>query len=123
MRHPLLRAGLGLALTSTLFLANTASAQCPELGPIGYPAQGGYLGQSYVGPHEFADDTQRAIDLEVGRLVREAEERALGILRDHRAGLDSILELLLVEETVSGSQVYQLLGQEADGLDGGSSGY
>ncbi|MCP5027265.1 MAG: ATP-dependent zinc metalloprotease FtsH [Actinomycetia bacterium] len=95
----------------------------PDLGPIGYPAQGGFLGQSFAGPHEFADDTQRAIDLEVSRLVREAEERAVAILQDHQPELEALLELLLTEETLSGERVYELLGHDVEMGSGDSPGY
>jgi cell division protease FtsH len=83
-----------------------------ELGPVGYPAGFGYLGGDYAGPHEFSDDTQRAIDLEVRRLVRQAEELAIKLLQDHRTQLDQLVELLLRDETVPGDRVYQLLAPE-----------
>jgi cell division protease FtsH len=81
-----------------------------ELGPVGYPTGGGYLGTDYGGPHEFSDDTQRAIDLEVRRLVREAEEEAIKLLQDHRDALEQLIELLQRDETVPGERVYELAG-------------
>jgi cell division protease FtsH len=83
-----------------------------ELGPVGYPAGSPFLGGDYGGPHEFSDDTQRAIDLEVRRLVREAEEQAIKLLQDHRPELEQLTDLLLQEETVPGERVYELLGVE-----------
>jgi len=85
----------------------------PALGPVGYP-QGGsvYLdgGSPAVSSRPFAESTQGVIDREVSRLLREAEERAIGLLRDHEAELDRLAELLIEQETVDGPAVYQLLG-------------
>lgn len=84
------------------------------LGPVGYP-QGGsvYLGSGVGGAlssRPFAEATQAAIDAEVARLLREAEERATGLLTDHRAQLDELTGLLVKQETVDGARVYELLG-------------
>jgi cell division protease FtsH len=59
----------------------------------------------------FAEATQAEIDREVARLLRQAEQRAVELLKDHRAELDALASLLLEEETVDGSQVYRLAGR------------
>ncbi|MGB9281863.1 MAG: hypothetical protein WCB57_17565, partial [Pseudonocardiaceae bacterium] len=38
--------------------------------------------------HPYSDETQRLVDREVARLVREAEQRATELLRTHRDELD-----------------------------------
>jgi cell division protease FtsH len=84
------------------------------LGPIGYPEGGSvFLGGGGPGmsSRPFAEATQAEIDREVSRLLREAEERAIAVLKDHRAELDSLVSLLLEVETVGGSDVYRLAGQ------------
>jgi cell division protease FtsH len=86
------------------------------LGPIGYP-QGGsvFLGDG-GGPgmssRPYAEATQATIDAEVARLLRQAEERAVELLRTHRPELDSLVDLLLERETVDGSDVYRLAGRQ-----------
>ncbi|HEX8004823.1 MAG TPA: ATP-dependent zinc metalloprotease FtsH [Trebonia sp.] len=84
------------------------------LGPIGYP-QGGsvFLGDGGPGmsSRPYAEATQAAIDAEVARLLRQAEERAVDLLRTHRVELDSLVDLLLERETVDGSDVYRLAGR------------
>jgi cell division protease FtsH len=80
-----------------------------ELGPVGYPGSAGFLGSDFAGPREFSDDTQRVIDLEVRRMVREAEEQALKLLAEHRDELEALVEMLLTDETVPGERVYELL--------------
>jgi cell division protease FtsH len=59
----------------------------------------------------FAEATQAEIDAEVSRLLREAEERAVTLLKAHRSVLDSLVTELLDVETVDGSEVYRLAGQ------------
>jgi cell division protease FtsH len=81
------------------------------LGPVGYPEGGSvFLGGGGAGmsSRPFAEATQAAIDGEVSRLLREAESRAVGLLKDHRSELDALVSLLLERETVDGSDVYRM---------------
>jgi cell division protease FtsH len=85
-----------------------------KLGPIGYPEGGSvFLGAGGPGmsSRPFAEATQAEIDKEVSRLLRQAEERAIDLLKDHRPELDSLVSLLLEKETVDGSDVYRLAGR------------
>jgi cell division protease FtsH len=59
----------------------------------------------------YAEQTQRLIDEEVSRLLREAEERARSVLASHRDVLDRLVQMLLEKETVDGSEVYALAGR------------
>jgi cell division protease FtsH len=84
------------------------------LGPIGYPEGGSvFLGGGGPGmsSRPFAEATQAEIDKEVSRLLREAEERAISLLKTHRAELDALVGELLERETVDGSDVYRLANQ------------
>jgi cell division protease FtsH len=87
----------------------------PALGPVGYP-QGGSVflggGGAAMSSRPFAEATQAAVDAEVARLLREAEQRAVGLLTRHREQLDRLTGLLLEEETLDGSVVYGMLGTE-----------
>jgi cell division protease FtsH len=85
----------------------------PELGPVGYPEGGSvFLGGGGPGmsSRPYSEATQAAVDREVSRLLREAEERAVSLLRSHREELDGLVALLLERETVDGSDVYRLAG-------------
>jgi cell division protease FtsH len=53
----------------------------------------------------YSEETQRVIDTEVARLLREAEEHAVALLTRHRGALDALTEQLLEHETVSGDVV------------------
>jgi cell division protease FtsH len=63
-------------------------------------------------PDVIAEETAREIDLEVKRLMTEAHERALQILREHRTTLDAVMRLLLQREVVEGDEVRRLLAAE-----------
>jgi len=83
------------------------------LGPIGYPEGGSvFLGSGGGGlsSRPFAEATQAEIDKEVSALLRDAETRAINLLKAHREELDSLVNLLLEVETVDGSDVYRLAG-------------
>jgi cell division protease FtsH len=59
----------------------------------------------------FAEATQAAIDAEVSRLLREAESRAVEVLKAHRDVLDRVVQLLVANETVDGAEIYALAGR------------
>jgi cell division protease FtsH len=84
------------------------------LGPVGYP-EGGSVFLSGGGPgmssRPYAEATQAAIDGEVSRLLRQAEEHAVELLKTHRPELDALVDLLLERETVDGKDVYRLAGR------------
>ncbi len=86
------------------------------LGPVGYPEGGSvFLGGDGPGfsSRPYAEATQAAIDAEVSKLLRQAEERAVELLKSHRSELDALVDLLLVRETVDGADVYLLAGRRA----------
>ncbi len=86
----------------------------PELGPVGYPEGGSVFlggGGSGLSSRPFAESTQSIIDREVARLLREAEEDAVGKIRSHRDELGALVTLLLDRETVDGAEVYRIAGR------------
>jgi cell division protease FtsH len=89
----------------------------PALGPVGYSTDSPrYLG----GPIEdglrrpYSEETQRIVDEEVARLLREAEQRAVGLLREHREALDWLAARLVEQETVDGKVVLEVLGKSRE---------
>jgi cell division protease FtsH len=86
----------------------------PALGPVGYPEGGSVFlggGGSPMSSRPFAEATQAIIDAEVARLLREAEQTAVGLIRGHRDELGAIVGLLLEKETVDGDEVYRIAGR------------
>jgi cell division protease FtsH len=83
-----------------------------KLGPVGFAsASPMYLGETEVRSRSYAEATQRIIDEEVAGLLREADERAGSLLREHRDALEALTELLLERETVDGTDIDELLGR------------
>ncbi|MGI5336231.1 ATP-dependent zinc metalloprotease FtsH [Streptomyces sp. CA-181903] len=88
------------------------------LGPVGYAAPGQQLlGETAeeLQRRPYSEQTQRIVDQEVARLLGQAEERALGLLREHRAALDRLADLLVAKETVDGAVVLDVLRREGGG--------
>ncbi|GHE49415.1 ATP-dependent zinc metalloprotease FtsH [Streptomyces capitiformicae] len=85
----------------------------PALGPVGYGSGAPrFLGGESTEEtlhRPYSEQTQRIVDEEAARLVRQAEKRAVDLLREHRKALDTLAELLTVRETVDGSVVLDVL--------------
>jgi cell division protease FtsH len=83
-----------------------------KLGPVGFSSDGpNYLGIEEARPRTYAEQTQRLIDEEVSRLLREAEARATEVLVSHRDVLDRLVQSLLEKETIDGDEVYAMAGR------------
>jgi cell division protease FtsH len=86
----------------------------PRLGPVGYSDDGPqYLGPQQVSTRRYADETQRLIDEEVERLLKEADDRATELLRSRRGALDAIVDALLERETIDGEDVMAIVRDTA----------
>jgi cell division protease FtsH len=82
------------------------------VGPVGYAnASPQYLGSEQLTSRTYSEETQRLIDTEVARLLREAEAHALDLLRNHRKALDALTQELLAHETVDGEVVRSIAKQ------------
>ncbi|WP_435120622.1 ATP-dependent zinc metalloprotease FtsH [Amycolatopsis thermoflava] len=85
----------------------------PALGPVGYPtATPKFLGGPPQAARHYAEETQRIVDTEVARLLREAEDFAVRTLQDHRVALENLAAQLVEHETVDGSAVTEALRAE-----------
>ena len=71
-------------------------------------------------PHEareFGDGTTKLIDEEVQRILREAEERAYQLLKDHLDPLELLTAALMEWEELDRDDVSKLLGPRPAGAD------
>jgi cell division protease FtsH len=85
----------------------------PRLGPVGFAGDGPqYLGAQPLTTRQYAEDTQRVIDEEVSRLLKEAEDRATSLLETRRDALGKVVAQLLERETIDGEDVDAALGRE-----------
>jgi ATP-dependent Zn protease len=80
-----------------------------KVGPISYGPEGPSRDNPFAG-RPYAEETQRSIDQEVARLLREAEDTATTLLRGHRETLDKVIGLLLERETIDGADLAAIVG-------------
>jgi cell division protease FtsH len=80
-----------------------------KVGPISYGPEGPSRDNPFAG-RPYAEETQRSIDEEVARLLREAEDTATALLRANRETLDRVIALLLERETIDGSDLAAIVG-------------
>lgn len=86
-----------------------------KIGPVAF-RQGEehpFLGKEIHEHREFSEETAREIDIEVQRVLQEAQIRATEILEDNRIKLDSIAKALLEEESLGSDDVTKLIGRSA----------
>ena len=79
-----------------------------KLGPVAWDTeQGQFLGEpgAFWRPRRFSDETSREIDQAVRTRLEQALERAIAILRENRAELDTGAASLLAHETLSGDNI------------------
>jgi cell division protease FtsH len=85
-----------------------------KIGPMAWGSQGMvFLGEDLMHTRDYSDETQREIDEEVEKILRVQEERALALVREHRAGLDAVAASLLEKETIDGAEVKRLVDAAA----------
>ena len=93
------------------------------LGPLQYADadEEVFLGYSVNRQRQMSDETARAIDKEIRRIVDEGYDRARHLLQENREELETLAKALLEFETLSGDEIKQLLAGET--IDrGGSKG-
>jgi Peptidase family M41 len=84
-----------------------------DLGSVGF-SEGGpqYLGAQQLTTRQDEEETQRVIDEEVTRLLKEADDRAGALLESRRDALEEVVALLLERETIDGEDVERVLSKE-----------
>jgi cell division protease FtsH len=82
------------------------------MGPLSYGSKNGevFLGRDFNQSSDYSQSTADKIDAEVRRIVQEQHEKALSILTEHRALLDSMAEALLNYETIDKDDLDTLIG-------------
>ncbi|MDQ1434142.1 MAG: cell division protease FtsH [Actinomycetota bacterium] len=94
-----------------------------RLGPIGFASGSSmYLGTEQVRSRDYAEATQQIIDEEVSALLKEAEQRALSLLGDHRDAIDRLVEDLVAHEIVDGAAVAAALAGTTGATEPAESG-
>ena len=85
------------------------------LGPVTWGASDAFrfLPTSAGAERDYSEETARAIDAEVRRIVERSHERAVALLRQRKASLEAIAAALLARETLDAKQLDELLEQRA----------
>jgi cell division protease FtsH len=83
----------------------------PVLGPQNFGSNQEllFLGREVNRTQTISEETARKIDAEVNRILREAHERALQILREKQDRLTMLTALLIEHETLDGRQVEAII--------------
>ena len=87
-----------------------------DIGPwslLDPSAQGGDMIMRMMARNSVSESLQRRIDESVKKIAEEAYEDALGHIRDTRAAMDAIVDVLIEKETISGDEFRALLGKYA----------
>jgi cell division protease FtsH len=68
-----------------------------------------FLGEQMGSSKEYSENTAREVDEEVLRILKEAYDRAMTAITEHRDILDKLADELIEHEEVSGRKVMQWL--------------
>ena len=79
------------------------------VGPVTVIPRDG-SGPFLPGASEVSPETQRLLDDEVRRIVADAQEDVLALLRENRQRLDSLAQALLEHETLDEDDAYAAAG-------------
>jgi cell division protease FtsH len=87
-----------------------------KLGPrvLGRGHDQPFLGRDYGAEADYSEEIAREIDDEIRRVIEEAHELALSVLRDHMDDLHKISEILIERETIDRDQFERLLAGETE---------
>jgi cell division protease FtsH len=73
-----------------------------------------FLGRDYGAEADYSEEIAREIDDEIRRVIEEAHELALAVLRDHMDELHQISQILIERETIDKDQFERLLAGEEE---------
>jgi cell division protease FtsH len=88
-----------------------------KLGPrvLGRGHDQPFLGRDYGAEADYSEEIAREIDDEIRRVIEEAHELALAVLREHMEQLHRISQILIERETIDKDQFERLLAGEDEG--------
>ena len=87
-----------------------------KLGPrvLGRGHDQPFLGRDYGAEADYSEEIAREIDDEIRRVIEEAHELALTVLREHMEELHRISQILIERETIDAEQFERLLAGEEE---------
>ena len=87
-----------------------------EIGPVDLrdSEEHPFLGREIAQPRRFSENSAQAVDNAVKQLLKDAEARALELIRQQRPQLDSLIQTLVQNETLGREQVKSCLERWSD---------
>lgn len=83
------------------------------IGPVAFrqSEEHPFLGKEMHTYREFSEETTRMIDMEVQRIIKEAEHSAVELLTQHHNRMAALVQALLESEDLEREQVEKILGE------------
>jgi cell division protease FtsH len=90
----------------------TSWGMSKQIGPVAFKMSDDdpFLGREIHQQRQFSEHTMERIDEEIGRILREAAERASKILSDNRDKLDKLSAKLIEKEELDDEDITLVLG-------------
>jgi cell division protease FtsH len=70
-----------------------------------------FLGRDLVNRSEYSEDVAARIDQQVRRIVHDCYEQALQLVRENRAAMDRVVDILVEKETIDGDEFRRILAE------------
>ena len=89
-----------------------------RIGPVAYRIgeEHIFLGKEIQEPRDFSEGTAAVIDEEVRRILREADDHAFNLLKDHRHLMERLVEALMQREELLREEIDAILKEEGNGI-------
>ena len=86
-----------------------------RVGPVSFRGteEHPFLGREMGEVRDHSEHTAQIIDEEVGRILREADERAFRLLEEHRDEMEKLTEALIEREVLTLAEIQDLIGPRA----------
>ncbi len=84
-----------------------------DLGPLSLESSQGevFLGRDWLSRSEYSEEVSSRIDAQVRVIVDQCYEEAKRIMRDNRALIDRLVDLLVERETIDGDELRQIVSE------------
>ena len=68
-----------------------------------------FLGHEIAQRREYSEATAREVDVEIKKILKQAYDQAVKVLKNHRSGLDRVAQDLIEKEEITGKEVIELV--------------
>lgn len=84
-----------------------------DLGPLSLESSQGevFLGRDWLSRSEYSEEVSSRIDAQVRVIVDQCYEEAKRLMRDNRALIDRLVDLLVERETIGGDEFRQIVSE------------